>query len=144
VTGSCHLLQAQGLNILVDCGAVRGDDRAVAMDDWPVSPAAIHYVLLTHAHIDHIGNLPRLLAEGFKGEILATHPTKALLPPMLKDAMSFSPMVEKEAERLGEAIDRLSWGFAYGEENELTQAWDSLFLPSGRAYSGIGLPPCAS
>ena len=82
-------------------------------------PSAIHYVLLTHAHIDHIGDLPRLLGEGFEGEILATHPTRALLRPMLKDALSFSPMGEKEVERLEEAIDRLSWGFEYGEENEL-------------------------
>ena len=98
-TGSCHLVQAQGLNVLVDCGAVQGNDRAVAMDDWPVAPAAIHYVLLTHAHIDHIGNLPGLIQAGFKGEILATHPTKALLLPMLRDAMSFSQMGEKEAGR---------------------------------------------
>ena len=119
VTGSCHLLQAQGLNILVDCGAVQGNDRAVAMDDWPVSAAAIHYVLLTHAHIDHIGDLPWLIQAGFKGEILATHPTKAMLRPMLKDAMSFSQMDEKEAGRLEEAIDRLSWGFEYGEACEL-------------------------
>src|SRR5690606_31966168 len=48
VTGSCHLVQAQGLNILVDCDAVQGNDRAVAMDDWPVPPSAIHYVLLAH------------------------------------------------------------------------------------------------
>ncbi len=108
VTGSCHLVQAQGLNILVDCDAVQGNDRAVAMDDWPVPPSAIHYVLLTHAHIDHVGNLPRLLSEGFGGEILATHPTRALLRPILKDAMSFSAMGEKEAEHTAEGIERLT------------------------------------
>jgi len=116
VTGSCHLVQTRGLNLLVDCGAVQGNDRAIPIEAWPVAPSAIHYVLLTHAHIDHIGNLPQLIQAGFDGEILATHPTRALLRPMLKDAMSFSPMVEKEAERLGETIDRLSWGFAPGRD----------------------------
>ncbi len=86
VPGSCHLLQSVGLNILIDCGAVQGNDRAVAMEEWPVAPAAIHYVLLTHAHIDHIGGLPRLIQAGFGGEILATHPTKALLRPMRGEA----------------------------------------------------------
>jgi len=119
VTGSCHLVQTRGLNLLVDCGAVQGNDRAIPMEAWPVAPAAIDYVLLTHAHIDHIGNLPQLIQARFDGEILATHPTKALLRPMLKDAMSFSPMGEKAADRLEATIDRLSWGFQFGEECDL-------------------------
>lgn len=131
VTGSCHLVQAEGLNILVDCGAVQGNDRAMPMEAWPVAPAAIHYVLLTHAHIDHVGNLPQLIQAGFEGEILATHPTKALLMPILKDAMSFSQMGEKEADRLAEAIDRLSWGFEYGEECELRHGIRFAFHQAG-------------
>lgn len=131
VTGSCHLVQAEGLNILVDCGAVQGKDRAIPMEAWPVAPAAIHYVLLTHAHIDHVGNLPQLIEAGFQGEILATHPTKALLIPILKDAMSFSQMGEKEAGRLEERIDQLSWGFEYGEECELRHGIRFVFYKAG-------------
>lgn len=114
VTGSCHLVQARGLNILVDCGMAQGGDPALALDAWPVSPPQIHYVLLTHAHIDHIGRLPELVRKGFRGEILATHPTKALLLPMLRDALSFSDWGEQEADATLRRLDDLTWGFEYG------------------------------
>jgi metallo-beta-lactamase family protein len=64
------------------------------MDDWPVSPDKIDYLFLTHAHIDHIGRVPELIQKGFKGEIICSHPTKALLYPMLADAMKFSGIPE--------------------------------------------------
>jgi len=76
VTGSCHLVQVRGMNLLVDCGMVQGGDQALSLDAWPVRPSEIQYVLITHAHIDHIGRLPELVRKGFSGEILATHPTK--------------------------------------------------------------------
>jgi len=119
VTGSCHLVQANGLNILVDCGMVQGGDQAVPMDAWPVSPSQIHYVLITHAHIDHIGRLPELVRQGFHGEILATHPTKALLIPMLQDALSFSDWEEEETSAVVRKIEAISWGFEYGEPFDL-------------------------
>jgi Cft2 family RNA processing exonuclease len=88
VTGSCHLLQANGLNILVDCGAAQGNDAVPAMADWPVKAADIRFVFVTHAHVDHSGRIPELVKNGFHGEIITTDPTKALLVPMLRDAMS--------------------------------------------------------
>ncbi len=131
VTGSCHLVQTGGVNLLVDCGAVQGHDRAVPMEAWPAAPDAVDYVLVTHAHIDHIGGLPELIQKGFKGEILATHPTKALLLPMLNDAMSFSHLTEGETTRLADAIDRLSWGFEYGEECDLKGGMRFVFRQAG-------------
>ncbi|WP_408999166.1 MBL fold metallo-hydrolase [Syntrophus buswellii] len=115
VTGSCHLVQAGGQNFLVDCGMVQGEDRGLSMENWPVSPGQIHCVLLTHAHIDHIGRLPELVRKGFRGEILATHPTKALLIPMLRDALSFSDWGEEETSATVRRIEAISWGFEYGE-----------------------------
>ena len=50
VTGSCHLLQANGLNIMVDCGLAQGNDSSTAMENWPIKPAGIDYLFLTHAH----------------------------------------------------------------------------------------------
>lgn len=111
VTGSCHFLQANGLNLLVDCGIAQGNDPQTPISSWPVKPGRIHYCFITHAHIDHIGRLPELIEKGFRGEILCTHATKALLVPMLMDAMGFSSRTEKERAALSNTIEELSWGF---------------------------------
>jgi metallo-beta-lactamase family protein len=120
VTGSCHLIEtnpgsADSVNILVDCGTAYGDDPILPFDQFPVPPNKINYLFLTHAHIDHIGRVPDLIDAGFRGEIICTHATKALLLPMLRDAMSFSRKTEKDVRRLEILIDELSWGFELHE-----------------------------
>ncbi|TKB25164.1 MBL fold metallo-hydrolase [Desulfopila sp. IMCC35006] len=126
VTGSCHLVQtdpgsAAGIHILVDCGSAYGDDPELPFDQFPVPVDTIDYLFLTHAHIDHIGRVPDLIDAGFKGEILCTHATKALLVPMLHDAMSFSSRSDKDVHRLEARIDELSWGFELHETFSLKQ-----------------------
>ena len=135
VTGSCHLLQTSGLTIMVDCGLSQGNDSGVRMEDWPVPPAKIDYLFLTHAHIDHIGRVPELLQKGFKGEIICSHPTKALLYPMLADAMKFSGMPKQMAGRIEKTIDDLTWGFEFGETFDLEQG---LQFNMGRAGHILG------
>ena len=135
VTGSCHLLQANGLNIMVDCGLAQGDDTGMRMDDWPVQPAGIDYLFLTHAHIDHIGRVPEMIQKGFKGEIICSHPTKALLYPMLADAMKFSGIPESLVRRIAWTIDDLSWGFEFGETFDLEKG---IQFKMGRAGHILG------
>jgi len=119
VTGSCHLLKANGLNIMVDCGLAQGDDSVMHMEAWPLKPSQVDYLFLTHAHIDHIGRVPEMIERGFSGEIICSHATKALLEPMLEDAMGFSDMTERQAAKILKTIDELSWGFEYREKFQL-------------------------
>ncbi len=135
VTGSCHLLQAAGVNILIDCGLTQGRDTALPMADWPVRPNEIDFLFLTHAHIDHIGRVPELIRAGFSGEILCTHATKALLEPMLEDALSFSHLDREEKARLLSELEELSWGFEYQERFRLRKG---ISFTLGRAGHILG------
>ena len=97
VTGSCFLVEAGATRFLVDCGMFQGGalserrNRRFAFD-----PKGIAFVILTHAHIDHSGLLPRLAAQGFKGPVYATGATNELLAIMLPDS---GHLQEREAER---------------------------------------------
>ncbi len=84
VTGSCHFIEAAGKNILVDCGMEQGRNT-FENASLPVSAPEIDYVFLTHAHVDHSGNLPLLYAKGFRGRIYATDATADLCSIMLRD-----------------------------------------------------------
>ncbi len=87
VTGSCHFLQAGGLRILVDCGLFQErSHRSRNWDPFPIDPASIDYLLLTHAHLDHCGRIPKLVREGLRCPILTTSPSQALVEIILEDA----------------------------------------------------------
>ena len=97
VTGSCHLLEHAGRRILVDCGLFQGSDALEGENAhaFAFDPASIDFVLLTHAHLDHCGRLPLLARRGFRGEIIATAPTRELARLVLSDAASLQ---EEEAK----------------------------------------------
>lgn len=84
VTGSCHYLQVGDKHILVDYGMQQGVD-VFENAELPVCEAQIDYVLLTHAHVDHSGMIPQLVARGFRGQILMTDATADLCSIMLRD-----------------------------------------------------------
>jgi len=88
VTGSCHLVEAEGLNILLDCGLFQGPQEIEDRNrgSFPFTPADIDVVLLSHAHLDHVGLIPRLVKEGFGGEIVATPPTAEIAKLILTDS----------------------------------------------------------
>ncbi len=90
VTGSCHLLEAAGRKILVDCGLFQGDPSIAARNRaaFPFDVRALDAVVLTHAHNDHIGRLPRLVAGGFRGPIVTTRATAELTTVSLLDSAS--------------------------------------------------------
>ncbi len=88
VTGSCSLVEAAGQKILIDCGMFQGGDfnEAKNHDPLPFDPKELSAVLITHAHLDHIGRLPLLIKGGFTHHIYATAPTCELIELILTDA----------------------------------------------------------
>jgi metallo-beta-lactamase family protein len=89
VTGSMHLLQLDNYNILIDCGLDYERGTMVEENEqFPFLPSEIDIVILTHAHIDHSGNLPTLVRMGFEGQILCTPPTADLTELLLLDSVN--------------------------------------------------------
>lgn len=88
VTGSCHLLTIGCARYLIDCGLFQGDPELEARNRevFPVEMREIEAVLLTHAHLDHVGRLPLLHKRGFRGPIYCTPPTLNLAQTMLLDS----------------------------------------------------------
>lgn len=105
VTGSCHYVEFGDKHILVDCGMEQGADLYVNQE-IPVNAAAVDYVFITHAHIDHSGLLPLLYNHGFRGQIFATAATTQLCGIMLKDSahiqMFEAEWKNRKAKRAGE------------------------------------------
>src|SRR3954462_10554631 len=101
VTGSKHLLEVDGRRILVDCGLFQGlkELRLRNWEPFPVEPASIEAVILTHAHLDHCGYLPRLVAGGFRGRILCTPATRELCALVLPDS---AHLQEEDAKHANE------------------------------------------
>lgn len=94
VTGSCTLIESSGHYMLVDCGMEQGQN-VFENAPLPVAPSEIECVFLTHAHIDHSGNLPLLYKQGFRGTVYATESTWSLCSIMLRDSAHIQ---ESEAE----------------------------------------------
>jgi len=87
VTGSSYLLEMNGTRLLVDCGLFQERDlRERNWRDFPVPPRSLQAVLLTHAHLDHSGLLPKLVRDGFRGKVFCTEPTAEIVPIMLLDS----------------------------------------------------------
>ena len=95
VTGSCYYLEAAGKKFLVDCGMEQGPN-IYENKPIPVPASQLDFVLITHAHIDHTGNLPLLYAHGFRGPIYMTPATVALSDIMLRD----SAHIDRKSTRL--------------------------------------------
>lgn len=101
---SCHLLQAAGKNILIDCGMEQGPDL-YENPGLPIAAGEVDYVFLTHAHIDHSGLLPLLCKNGFKGQILTTFATADLCNIMLRDSAHIQEFEAEWRNRLTQSAE---------------------------------------
>ena len=147
VTGSCTLLETNGKNILIDCGMEQGIN-IYENCELPVAPSLIDCVLLTHAHIDHSGLLPKLCADGFTGEIICTKATQKLCNIMLLDSAHIQEFEATWRNRKGKRAGRELWeplytindaqaslkqfcGYDYGEEIDLYSGIKIKFIDAG-------------
>jgi metallo-beta-lactamase family protein len=103
VTGSRYLVEAHGVRLLIDAGLFQGR-KELRLRNWaefPVSPGSLSAVVLTHAHIDHTGLLPRLVRNGFSGPTYVTPPTGRLLRVLLPDAANLQEEEARFANKVG-------------------------------------------
>ncbi len=140
VTGANYLLEDKDIKILVDCGLVQGVRHAEEKnyEDFPYNPKDIDYLLLTHAHIDHTGRIPKLYKDGFRGKIITTKATKDLAYYILSDSQK---ILEKEAKRYRqeplyskkdvEDSLKLAEGVEYGEKINLGKGVACRFRDAG-------------
>jgi metallo-beta-lactamase family protein len=98
VTGSCHQLNLPGGSLLVDCGRFQGHETRALDIDFDVTK--INALIVTHAHIDHVGRIPWLLAAGYRGPVYLTHASQHLLPLMLDDALHIEGLPAKAREKI--------------------------------------------
>lgn len=98
VTGSKYLIDTGHTKLMIDCGMFQGlkELREQNWEPLPIDVSDLDYVLLTHGHLDHVGYLPRLVKEGFKGDVIATEPSLAITEIVLKDS---GKIHEEDAER---------------------------------------------
>ena len=105
VTGSCYLLEDGERSLLIDCGQFQGSRTLETLnrEHFSFDPGKLDAVILTHAHLDHSGLLPRLAAEGFRGSLWCTAPSRDLLAVMLPDAAKIE---QQDVERRNRRADR--------------------------------------
>ncbi len=121
VTGSCFHLEARGLQLAVDCGMFQGlpDLEERNYEPFPFDPRKLDWLVLTHGHLDHLGLIPRLVREGFRGRIACTIPTRDIAHIMLMDAARIQEEEGEAAlysvEDALAALDRFGVLADYGE-----------------------------
>ncbi|MBU1001295.1 MAG: MBL fold metallo-hydrolase [Proteobacteria bacterium] len=122
VTGSCHMMETGGHRFAVDCGMHQGNTEIEKRnhDTWKYKPAEVDFFLITHAHIDHSGLLPRMVHDGFKGPIYCTPPTRDLLEIMLRDSAHIQVMEaewrNKKSQRFGKELTQPLYTMADAEK----------------------------
>lgn len=102
VTGSCYHVKNENISFLIDCGQFQGNpqEQKKNLEPFPFDPKELDFIILTHAHIDHTGRLPKLVQEGFSGRVFMTRGTASLSEILLKDSAKIHEVeTEKENEK---------------------------------------------
>ncbi|MCP1375100.1 MBL fold metallo-hydrolase RNA specificity domain-containing protein [Dyella lutea] len=159
VTGSCHLLEAAGKRILIDCGMYQGSRELDEQngDDFGFDPVSIDILLLTHAHLDHCGRIPLLVDRGFSGEIITTAASRELARLVMLDAAGLqeadAERRQRHAWRRGDkdgqplyttldalnAMDRFGRVARYGQPIELAPGLTATFFDAGHILGSASI-----
>ncbi len=158
VTGSCHLVACNDRRVLVDCGLFQGSQDVERANAGPFGfdPAGIDVLLLTHAHLDHCGRIPKLVRDGFRGRILATAATRELARVVMLDAASLQEEEARRAQRRNRsgdadaeplyttddalhALDFFGPDVAYGERVAVTDGVHACFLDAGHILGSASI-----
>ena len=139
VTGANFLLEADGKKILIDCGLTQGMKLAdyINWEPFIYDPKEIDILFVTHAHVDHLGRIPKLINDGFRGKIYSTLPTKAMAGLMLDDTMGILSQSNKfdlskiYTEENIKIILSLWSGFNYHEKIQITPNLEVSFKDAG-------------
>ncbi|HEY4478208.1 MAG TPA: MBL fold metallo-hydrolase, partial [Candidatus Paceibacterota bacterium] len=139
VTGSNFLLEIDGKKILIDCGLNQGTKMADDINWEPFQYAVntIDILFVTHAHVDHLGRVPKLISEGFQGKIYSTLPTKSLAQPMIEDTAFILghnrefDLAEIYSENNIKSALSLWEGFPYHEKIKITDELSFTFYNAG-------------
>ncbi|MCE0493811.1 MBL fold metallo-hydrolase RNA specificity domain-containing protein [Vibrio salinus] len=133
VTGSCHELKIGKSSLLIDCGLEQGNNAQNPQIDFPIK--SVEAVILTHAHIDHVGRLPWLLAAGFVGKVYCTPATAALLPLLLRDSLRiYLGLAEAQIRHILNRLDKQIMTLSYGQ-------WLRIRLPREQSYCYVRFSP---
>jgi metallo-beta-lactamase family protein len=139
VTGANFLLEIDGKKILIDCGLTQGEKLAddINWDPFVYDPKTIDILFITHGHVDHLGRIPKLIKEGFRGKIYSTEPTKGLALPMLEDTAGIlSKNIDLGLDKIytpeNIKLALTLWqGFAYHQKINITPNVEVVFLNAG-------------
>ena len=139
VTGANFLLEIDGKKVLIDCGLTQGEnlDDGINWNPFVYNPKEIDILFVTHAHVDHLGRIPKLISEGFRGKIYSTEPTRALAGPMLEDTAGIlSKNTDLHLDKIyTEENIKLTlsfWqGFTYHQAIKITENVEVVFLNAG-------------
>ena len=134
VTGSCHLLEIGHIKILIDCGLFQGQEEELNYKEFGFNVNEINYLIVTHAHLDHIGRIPLLVKEGYDKRIICTKATYDITKLMLKNAAGILSEKEKPLytyENVEAALSLFGTFLEYNESIELEEGITVSFKNAG-------------